>query len=573
MSLNIPVSHHLATVAVLLVMACASHPYPRVADVVGDPRTVVFIPDVTQGEVLSDPGLSGDDGIANSLDVTPEGTSDEPLPWDEMDEDGDGIPNGVEGTEDPDGDGLPNYKDADSDGDGILDAVEKGFGALPADSDKDGLPDYLDLDSDNDGLDDAVEAVGADGVPGTGDETNPTKKDSDGDGFPDVVEVAYGSNPLDPDSKIPPDVFYVVLPYNAPNHEVRTLVFQTDITLADVLILVDLSGSMAEEHANLKEGIRKTIIAGVKQSIPGVAFGLVTFGTWEDRPYTLVQPMTTDESKVEAAVETIAQVGGSEEPHTEVLWQAATGGGMPTSKFCINQGLFFCWEEVTVQIPPTHCPPPTVGGACFRPGAMPIFIMLSDEVFQSWKWTMGGCHDRAEAIAAMNQIGARFIGVDSSEGNVLRADYEAVALGTKSVDEAGKPFNFTIASNGTGLSDQIVTAVADLSQNVVLTEVGTNRASVENVHGVDTTRFIRAILPKTADPSAGVDSMDAERFYGVNPGTRLTFEVDFYNDVFEPQGGQAYLFQAVIEVVGDKTLLDTRKVYIVVPGKRVVLGP
>lgn len=203
---------------------------------------------------------------------------------------------------------------------------------------------------------------------------------------------------------------------------------------------------------------------------------------------------------------------------------------------------------------------------------MPIFVMLSDEEFHSWKWTSGGSHTRTEAIAAMKQIGARFIGVDSSGSQVLKGDYEAVALGTNSLDANGKPFNFTISSDGTGLSDKIAQAVAD-TQNVILSEVSTTRESIPNPENVDTTKFIHSITPKSADPSSGVDSMDDERFFGVDPGTKITFEVDFHNDFFEPKGSETYLFQGVINVIGDKALLDSRKVYIVVPGKRVHFGP
>lgn len=70
-----------------------------------------------------------------------------------VDSDGDGIFDVIEGTDDADGDGIPNYLDLDSDGDGIPDAVE-GTG----DVDGDGIPNYLDLDSDGDGVSDYVEA-------------------------------------------------------------------------------------------------------------------------------------------------------------------------------------------------------------------------------------------------------------------------------------------------------------------------------------------------------------------------------------------------------------------------------
>lgn len=55
------------------------------------------------------------------------------------DQDGDGIPDNVEGAGDFDHDNIPNFLDLDADGDGLLDR-EEGM----ADRDGNGLPDYLD---------------------------------------------------------------------------------------------------------------------------------------------------------------------------------------------------------------------------------------------------------------------------------------------------------------------------------------------------------------------------------------------------------------------------------------------
>jgi hypothetical protein len=57
------------------------------------------------------------------------------------DQDGDSIPDNVEGSSDLDGDQIPNYLDTDSDGDGYDDAEEAGN-----DRDGDGIPGYLDPD-------------------------------------------------------------------------------------------------------------------------------------------------------------------------------------------------------------------------------------------------------------------------------------------------------------------------------------------------------------------------------------------------------------------------------------------
>jgi len=126
-----------------------------------------------------------------------------------FDDDGDGIPNSVEGTGDADNDGIPNYLDNDSDGDGIPDAIEAGDDpANPVDTDSDGTPDYLDDDSDGDGISDNVEGAGdtdGDGTP------NYLDTDADGDGIPDSVEGTDDSdsdgipNYLDNDDNDGPD--------------------------------------------------------------------------------------------------------------------------------------------------------------------------------------------------------------------------------------------------------------------------------------------------------------------------------------------------------------------------------
>ncbi|WP_412468438.1 Calx-beta domain-containing protein [Pedobacter sp. KLB.chiD] len=149
------------------------------------------------GEPSGDPMTVKDadgDGIPNYLD---------------LDSDGDGIKDSVEGTADPDGDGIPNYLDLDSDGDGIPDNIEAqstagyiapsgsdtnqdgidnayGTGIVPVDTDGDGRPDYLDLDADNDGDSDTIEAYDTDnnGVANT----VAVGADADKDGLDDAFD-------------------------------------------------------------------------------------------------------------------------------------------------------------------------------------------------------------------------------------------------------------------------------------------------------------------------------------------------------------------------------------------------
>jgi hypothetical protein len=490
---------------------------------------------LSQSDADTDSDSDSDTDADSDGDTDADSDSDVDDPY--GDDDGDGIPNGIEGSDDTDGDGTPDYLDEDSDDDGIPDSEEAGDDPEnPVDSDDDGIADYVDTDSDNDGLPDSEELFLG---------TDPTDQDSDDDGFMDIVEVAYGSDPNDDGDFPPAEVFFVILPYLAPEHEYRDLDFGTDITYADVMIMVDLSGSMIDEHNNLKAGINNVIIDGVTAEIPEAWFGLTKFGTWDDWDdvYDVTQAMTVDSVAVQNAVNTISDCGGSQEAHAEALWQVSTGDGYDSDGYVI---------------PPASCPPDTVGGGCFRDEALPIYIMCSDEDFVS---TPG--HSQAQAIDEMNNIGAKFIGVDSGGG---MSNFNQISTGTDSLDSSDQPFNFYISSDGTGLSDNIVDAVIELTQNIEL-DVTTTRESVDNPFDVNTTQFIKAVTPLTADPLENVDSMDSIWFYGVDAGTVVTFNVDFYNDIFEPPSAEAVLFEATIYVVGETTVLDSREVYIIVPGE------
>ncbi len=67
------------------------------------------------------------------------------------DQDGDGIPDNVEGSGDPDGDKIPNYLDLNSDGDEYDDAVEAGPDPTnPIDRNGNQIPAYLDPDENPD---------------------------------------------------------------------------------------------------------------------------------------------------------------------------------------------------------------------------------------------------------------------------------------------------------------------------------------------------------------------------------------------------------------------------------------
>jgi len=252
----------------------------------------------------------------------------------------------------------------------------------------------------------------------------------------------------------------------------------------------------------------------------------------------------------------------------ESLYQTATGeGGSWTHS---SGGSFTLASKSCPSIPDE--PAPRRGYPCFRPGALPIIILVSDV---TWHNGPGGSDSYAgisptphifdQAVLALNSIGARFIGVAVNGGG--RATMEQMATQTGTVDGSGSPLVYD-ASGGT-VSDSIVEGLSTLTGGVKQ-DVTTRTANVPgNPDEFDATLFIKSITPvegfTAGIPGVGYDSKDDIAFYGVVPGTQVEFNVRFFNDV-RPAGAAAQIFQARIIVVGNGVAdLDSRNVYIIVP--------
>ncbi|MBN1773095.1 MAG: hypothetical protein JXB32_17645, partial [Deltaproteobacteria bacterium] len=84
--------------------------------------------------------------------------------------------------------------------------------------------------------------------------------------------------------------------------------------------------------------------------------------------------------------------------------------------------------------------------------------------------------------------------------------------------------------------------------------------------GFDARQFITRITPVSCSPTEGCPrGFDDTTFFGVQPGTLVTFDVTFYNGVFPPRE-TASVFKATIVVLGNGVArLDERTVIIIVP--------
>ena len=535
--------------------------------------------------------------------INPDGSShDVPTEWvpdgtgpceDYTDADGDTIPDQIEGEGDFDGDTIPNYLDDDSDGDTIPDSVEAGDDDLctpPVNTDwgydedgnpiGDDNPDFLDADSDNDGLTDWDE----ENVYGT----DPLDSDTDGDGVTDLGEVAFETDPTDPTSTMDPDDFFVILPYMG-DHVHDNLTFGTEIQVADVYFLIDTTNSMDEGIENVATSLAGTIVPGLRAAIPDVQMGVGHFndvpytyddeypytecyGIYNDAPYWNSTNITADDSRVQSELtwlytapwDTWGSGCDGAESHVIALSLTATGLG---------------FTDCDSAVPPQTCPAvpdepsPRRGYPCFRPESLPIIVNVSDAPWHNGleDWWDYRCtdHDYDDAVRDLNSIGARYIGIfwnRLGEGTPP-PEYAAMATATGSVDETGAPLVVTTETGdiSTSIVDLIATLATATPQDV--NAVPQDEPDDPPGADYDATLFIKDITPLRGYPDApaGFESMDETFFYGVIPGTSVTFDVDFHNDTVRPTAS-AQVFKAWILVLGNSVArLDRRMVVIIVP--------
>jgi len=521
------------------------------------------------------------DGLENYRDKDDDGDgiddSDEigPDPADPVDSDGDGIPDfwdddsdndtvrdADERRGDADVDGVPNIRDTDSDNDTIPDGDEAGDtdpATPPRDSDGDGAPDFVDLDSDGDGLDDGLETSLTVGC-------SPTAVDSDGDSFTDLAEYTVGTDCADSNDKI--EGFFLILPYDpAAEPEVRQFDFSTEIRQADVFFLIDGTGSMSEEIDTVKARLQDTIVPGIVAEIPDAWIGVGEFQDECDTsvfPVRVRQDVTNDIALVETGISNVGLDSGGcgYTSLLEALYQMVTGEGfgayLPPAPGCLDSG----W-----------------GYPCFRVGALPIFIAFSDAEARNGPSGVAYStsiipvpHSYAAVVSTLADAGARFIGVDSGEETSdCDVDMRALAIDTGTVSVSGSPLLFEVDSSGTGIDSTIVEAIVTLANQVAF-DVDTaveERPFVDD--GVDAAGFVKRVTPFDADPPDKIQGFDSRMFYGVLPGTTLTFEVAFKNDfVEEERMPRAFWCKIVVRADGT-TRLDEKDVLIIVPGEQGIL--
>ncbi len=363
----------------------------------------------------------------------------------------------------------------------------------------------------------------------------------------------------------------------------------TDIQKADVFFMMDTTGSMSGAIANLRTGLSGTIIPGIDAIIPDAWYGVSHFddypysfyGGGSDDVFELDQRMTMDPAVAQTAVNGLVSHGGGDTPESDVpaLWAVSTGLGLGT-----------------YLLPQTTCGAGEVGYPCFRNGAVPIIVLITDAPFHNGP----GAYDTysgvvptpptyEETVTELLGIHARVIGVHTGSDATSRTHLVQIASDTGAIDVTGNPLVYDINWDGTGLSAEVVSGIETLARDVPIDISALGRDDDTDL--VDATMFIERIAPNPvggvsdpadptmicvggltiADTSAPPDGQPDE-FLDVLPGTVVCFDIfPARNMTIEPTD-EPQVFKAYIDVIGEGiTVLDTREVFFMVPPK--IEGP
>lgn len=573
----------------------------------------------------SEPTDTDRDGIPDVRDTDSDGDSIEDRHEGSLDPDGDMTPNYAD--TDSDNDGILDSVEA-GDGDPTtppracaneVDPATCNAAGTECDVSPDEYADFADFDSDNDGLGDAEEAsLGLDAC----------NIDTDGDGESDLAEGAYeqyncpdgpGSDGVDcgcassASCTIPERHFYVVLPYGDPPIQ-RDLDFGTTIRVADVFFITDTTGSMGGTVDNVKRTVAGPggLIERIADTIPDAWVGggqhddmpFGGYGSSPDEPFILAIGMTPPDraTEVQTAFNGIMLHGGADGPESQnqALWQIITGEG---NTWMGTGGWGGGATTYTIPAYRDRCLDTGWGAPCFRDGALPIIVLFTDicshngppDEDPSCDPYTGITPEPAlwvDTMAEMNRRGARFIGVNASGGSTCATVtgpsgfspcwfLKRTATETGTVDLDGNPLVYDLPNSAstTEFADTVVGAIETVATRVALDVDTALRDDPSDTERIDARGFIKRrepacnagaatcwVPPTGVAADQAVAGYDLSTFFGVVPGTRVTFRITFQNDFYMNPDQRTKLFVGFIDVRGGgTTVLDTRQVFIVVP--------
>lgn len=345
------------------------------------------------------------------------------------------------------------------------------------------------------------------------------------------------------------------------------------LAVVDVMFVIDSSGSMRDEIDTIRARLRDVVVPGIRAAIPDAAFGVALFGEFpvvphgppDVRPYLMRAPITTDVTRIEAALDASPSWGNFDDPEAAIegLYQTITGEGYGT-------------PSTPGYIPASSgCARGGTGGACFRREALPIVMLITDAPMHNGPPDVSPIanygftpppHGYEETVSLVRALGALVLGLGASDPSrpSPHPHLRALARDTGSLDGDGEPLTFDIGGGGGGVGAEIVGAVQFVASEVPL-EVD---ALAEDLPGdsVDASLVLRGMRARSADPPGNVERIEGDTFFGVIPGTELTFEVVVDASGLPPSSERRVFPARIIFRAAGRSRLEVTEVDIVVPG-------
>jgi hypothetical protein len=419
---------------------------------------------------------------------------------------------------------------------------------------------------------------------------DPNNPDTDGDGVSDLAEVATGSDPCAPagpcgDSPCPEPMFLV--PYEAdPSPASSALALFTWHPALDLFLVVDTSSTMAGPLADLAAHFADTVVPLAFAAVPSAAFGAASFsdypydpfGSAGDVAFSPAASVADDPADVAPALLGLHVLDGGDAAGSQVaaLWTLAAAD---PSRL-----------EPAVLLP--ACAPPASAYPCFRPGAAPLIVTVTDRPFHNgpdgsapYPPAVGAVVPPSfeESVAALAAAGLRATGVDCGDG-AASDDLGKLAVATGVADGAGVPLLGSAPPTGEGLS----AAVGELVERYVVDVP----ARMELVLQDDPTDLVDAVAAfvdhvellgsgeSFLDPGSGelvtcptglvVGDRDGdghmETVESALPGTMLCVDIVPRRNTSVPAGHVGQAFRAFVWAYLDgREPVDRREIHFIVP--------
>lgn len=390
----------------------------------------------------------------------------------------------------------------------------------------------------------------------------------------------------------------------APSPTKLTLAAGGGLYKADVAIVMDTTGSMGGSINDLVTSLIGKILPELRSRIPDVAFGLVEhkdypispYGDPSDLPVKLHREITTDAESIRTALASLVAGGGNDLAESQVpaMFHALTGAEIKWS---------------TGSVPKHETPKGRLGALGFRPGAMPIVVLVTDihwhealtEPYSST--AVPEAVTRDQLADAFNALNARFINItqarssidtelqpnwlsDKTNTNVPVAAFQnACGAGKCCTGVSGAArdplpdgrcrLNY-LHEGGLGVSSSLINGISGLSVGTSF-DVTAKITAAES--GPNVTSLVASVTPVAAgDKSAGCVAHEVkdtnadgtpDTFVNVPVTDNVCFEVTLAQNTKVPAAVAPTVTWAYLDLIGNpgQVLLDRRAVMIVVPPK------